>query len=308
VADQRAEKSSMGKRLSPGKPFSIGGSLPTGSHRHAPIKRESARRCILGIWRLGELVHANSAAEVALAQPADAPHNPRWDYVIKRAIDADSNPEHRRQIVQFTAAATSASHPNLVPILDGSSSGPSPYIVMPRLDGQTMQWHLNVNDRKPLPVALWFVRQVSQALATLHDAGWVHGDVKPSNVIIGSHGHVTLIDMGFAARVHTLAGSHFRGTPEFSAPESLAGDLAALPSMDMFSVGRMLWHWLSVTDSVTQHVLEPIATLVEQLVSTEPSERPTAHSVVNQLLRLEIETLGRHIDPENRPVRRSFAA
>ena len=285
-----------------------GGSLPPGGQQRGSTEPRSVRPAILGIWRLGEVIHTNSAAEVALAQPADSRHNPRWDYVIKRAIDADSNPEHRRQIVQFTAAATSASHPNLVPILDGSPSGPSPYIVMPRLDGHTMQWHLNADDGKPLPVALWFVRQVCQALATLHAAGWVHGDVKPSNVIIGSQGHVTLIDMGFAARVHTLAGHQFRGTPDYAAPESLAGDMAALPSMDMFSVGRMLWQWLSVTQVVAQPRLEPIATLVEHLVSGEPSDRPTAESVVNQLLRLEIETLGRHIDPENRPGRESKAA
>tara|TARA_R110002049_G_scaffold2750_4_gene21894 strand:- start:35336 stop:36193 length:858 start_codon:yes stop_codon:yes gene_type:complete len=275
---------------------------------------KSQRPSILGIWRLGKSIHANAAAEVTVAQPADSRHSPRWDYVIKRAVDADTSPEHRRQIVQFTAAATDASHPNLVPILDGSPGGPVPYLVMPRLDGLTMQQHLESRDPKPLPVALWFVRQVSQALAALHAAGWVHGDVKPSNVIIGPQGHVTLIDLGFAARVHTLAGHQFRGTPQYAAPESLAGDMAAMPATDMFSVGRMLWQWLTVSQagnqakSGHQAMLEPIAGLVEQLVSTDPSERPDAAAVVNQMLRLEIETLGRHINPESPPRRESRAA
>ena len=262
----------------------------------------------MGIWRLGEAIHCNAAAEVTLAQPADARHSPRWDYVIKRAIDAEANPEHRAQIVQFTAAATEVSHPNLVPILDGSPGGPVPYIVMPRLDGLTMQRHLESDDPKPLPVALWFVRQISQALAAVHAAGWVHGDIKPTNVIIGPQGHVTLIDMGFATRVHTLAGHTFRGTPDYAAPESLCGDMAAMPAADMFAIGRMLWQWLAISGRDNKTSLEPIATLVEQLVSVDPSERPDAASVANQLFRLEIETLGRHINPEGGSRRATRAA
>ena len=282
---------------------------PSAGPRHRESRKTiSHRPSILGIWRLGKIIHANKAAEVALAQPADSRHNPRWDYVIKRAIDADECPEHRRQLVQFIASAAASSHPNLVAILDGASTGDSPYIVMPRLDGLTMQQHLDSADPKPLPVCLWFIRQISQALAAMHEAGWVHGDVKPSNVIVGPQGHVTLIDLGFAARVHTLAGHRFRGTPQYAAPETLQGDLAAMPSADMFAVGRMLWESMAVSRTVNDLTLEPIAELVEQLVAPDPSRRPTSQFVVDRLLRLEIETLGRHIDPDGRPGNASKAA
>ena len=125
----------------------------------------------------------------------------------------------------------------------------------------------------------------------------MHGDVKPENSVVGPRGHVTLVDLGFASRIHTLPNHHFRGTPEYAAPEALAGSLAAIPAMDIFSLGRVLWQWITRTEQVSQIMLEPVADLVQQMVSKDPDERPTASGVVQVLLQLEIETLGRHIGP-----------
>ena len=85
--------------------------------------------------------------------------------------------------------------------------------------------------------------------------------------------------------------------PPYSAPEALNGEMAAIPAMDIFSLGRMLWQWITQTHQVSPKLLEPVADLVKSMVANDPSERPAAANVVKQLLRLEIETLGRHIGP-----------
>ena len=255
------------------------------------------RAPILGIWRIGDTLHSGPTALLALAQPADAAGSPRWDYVLKRSLGGPDELEGRRQIVQSIAALSGVSHPNLVPVLDASATAATPYLVMPRLEGQTMQESLHVDQEKPLPVALWLVRQTAQALDALHASGWIHGDVKPANVMVGSRGHVTLVDLGFAAKIHTVPNHQFRGTPSYSAPESLAGQMAAIPAMDIFSLGRMLWQWITQTEQASDALLEPVADLVKSMVANDPSERPAAADVVQQLLRLEIETLGRHIGP-----------
>lgn len=258
----------------------------------------SGEASILGIWRLGPTIHRSGHTAIAYAQPADAVGSPRWDYTIKRAVGEDR--EGQRQINQFVSAASTIVHPNVVPVLDASTTGSSPYLVMPLINGQTMgqsmQQHFQ-GASKTLPVALWLVRQLAQALDAVHSAGWVHGDVKPDNVLVGVRGHVTLIDLGFAARVHSVPNHIYRGTPDYSAPESLSGQTAIMPAMDMFSVGRLLWQWLAHIQPIHQSLLEPVAELVEQLVSEDPTDRPSAETVANRLLKLEIETLGCHIQP-----------
>jgi len=262
-------------------------------------QEECKQPAILGIWRLGEVIHQSSTTQLLLAQPADAAGSPRWDYVIKRANRGTDHLEGSRQILQSIAAASCARHPNLIAMLDASTTSNQPYMVMPRLEGEPMQSHLESHNSKPLPVALWLVRQTAQALDSLHTTGWVHGDVKPQNSVVGSRGHVTLVDLGFASRIHTLPKHHFRGSPEYAAPEALAGNLAAIPATDIFSLGRVLWQWITRTEQVSAMMLEPVADLVQQMVSKDPDERPTASGVVQRLLQLEIETLGRHIGPAN---------
>lgn len=260
----------------------------------------AGRPRVLGIWRLGDRIHRSDLAEVTLAQPADAAGSPRWDYVIKRAVGAEVDPEGRLQISRYIGSATSTSHPNLVAVLDGSVTGASPYVVMPRLEGQSMQQMLETSSSQPLPVALWFVRQAAQALSALHAAGWVHGDVKPANLFVGSSGHLTLVDLSFASKRHTPFGPLFRGTPRYASPELLDGGVAALPAMDVFALGRVLWQWLTHVTPTEPADLESVAGLVERMVRSEPAERPAATQVAAELLQLEIATLGGHIGPSDR--------
>ncbi|TWU65752.1 serine/threonine protein kinase [Crateriforma conspicua] len=255
---------------------------------------------LLGIWRLGSVVHRTESAEITLAQPADASQNPRWDYVIKRGLDVEQSPSHRQFIAQAAAASQVAKHPNLVCVLDGSVSGSHPFVVMPRIEGRTLQQHLSDGNNLALPVALWLTRQTAQAITTLHAGGWIHGDIKPANILVSGQGHATVIDLGFARRIHTPLGRVFRGTPEYASPEMLESETAALPSMDVFSLGRMLWQSMAHCNDSSSLVVETASELVASMIDLDPDARPTAASVVDRLLKLEIDALGSHIEPVHR--------
>lgn len=247
----------------------------------------------LGIWRLGPNLHANSSFRVTHAQPVDAIGSPRWDYVIKMGL----SPDGLDGIARSISSGSMVAHPNIVPILDGEIDSQTPFLVMPLLEGRTMKWHLSNGPRKPLPVALWLVRQICQGLQAIHVSGWTHGDVKPENMIVGSNGHVTLIDLAFAHQGTMLQSNPFRGTPQYAAPELLVNASSGSAASDLFAAGRILWEWLSHVDTSSKAILSPVSELVECMVDESPSNRPTAGEITKALLRLEIDTLGEHIVP-----------
>lgn len=248
----------------------------------------------VGIWRLLKRIHRGDWTDLFLVQPADAAGSPRCDYVLKMVRDnPDRLAEGTFQMRAEIAAATDATHPNLVPVLDASLTARQPYAVMPRLEGDTLEMWLE-SSPQPLPVALWWVRQATQATAALHAAGWLHRDIKPANLIVSDRGHVTLIDLGFAAEHRSLGDPVFRGTPQYTAPETLGGGGVMLAASDIYSLGTIL-------AELTQTELDlpnAVAKLIESMTADLPKQRPTAEEVIEQLLRLEIETLGRHILPK----------
>ncbi|MCC9642224.1 protein kinase family protein [Rhodopirellula sp. JC740] len=262
---------------------------------------------ILGIWRVGTHIAHGEGTELYLAQPAETADSPRWDYVLKTVQTPTSGVPSAgptRRISQ-TIASAGIKHPNLIAILDESDSGTAPYVVMPRLDAVNLTERIDGIAQFALPVALWWTRQLAQAAEALHQNGWIHGDIQPANVLVDSQGHATLIDMGNAARIHSPLQPLFRGTPAYAAPELAGGNTAAIPAMDVFSLGRVLWETLALTQPTASSLMESVAELIEGMVAAEPSERPSSSEVVHRLLQLEIETLGCHIVPERTSTRRA---
>ncbi|WP_158222782.1 serine/threonine protein kinase [Rhodopirellula sp. MGV] len=255
----------------------------------------------LGIWRLGPVIHDGIDNVVCHAQPIDAAGSPRWDYAIKVAKTQQAQDGIHRSI----AAASEVSHPNLITILDGDPIGETPYVVMPRIVGESMEANLKRGSGRPLPVALWFVRQLCQALDKMHQTGWVHGDVKPANLIISANGHVTLVDLGYAFEGTLDQASPFRGTPAYAAPELLSNPSAATSASDLYAAGRILWDWLANVETTNELLLSPVCELVEQMADESPRLRPQASKVVQTLLRLEIDSLGDHIEPSQSNQRRA---
>src|SRR6187200_2161860 len=122
----------------------------------------------------------------------------------------------RRRFREEAVVAASVDHPNVVPVHDAGEVDGIAYLAMQYVEGTDLA--ILVRGLDPLaPVhATRIVAQMAQALDCLHDAGYVHRDVKPRNVLVARDGHVYLSDFGLARRLTGDAGAtragHWVGT------------------------------------------------------------------------------------------------
>ncbi len=278
----------------------------------------------IGPWQLVRLLDESELARVYLARPADnATSNQPATYVLK-VLRREWWRDPQAIEMQRRAAwiGRKVSHPHLLPVLSANVQQAPFYFVTPHLPGGSLatileQGKNEQKQRLPLPVTLWIVRQVAEALSALHEsAHLIHADVKPSNIIVSPDGHATLIDLGFA---HTPTESqHWSsrpvvGTLSYIAPEVVTSSLAAEVSSDLYSLGVTLYEMItgslpfaaSAPDQLirlhreskpecVRHVVpqlpKPVASLVHRLLAKDPLRRPTsAISLVEELRRLEIE-------------------
>src|SRR5439155_15867292 len=98
-------------------------------------------------------------------------------------------------------AALAVRHPHLPTVRYAHVTTPPYFLVMDLLPGETLRRRLRRDYRLDVATAVWIARQTADALAALHRAGFMHGDVKPDNIRLVDDGTTRLIDLGFAHRL-----------------------------------------------------------------------------------------------------------
>jgi eukaryotic-like serine/threonine-protein kinase len=160
--------------------------------------------------------------------------------------------EFARKFDREARAAARLSHPNVVSVFDqgqdreGSNS--RPYIVMEYVEGQTLRDVMNREAPMSPKRALEIIEPVLAALATAHNAGLVHRDVKPENVLISDRGQIKVADFGLAKAVssqtNTATQGLLIGTVSYLPPELVMSGHADARS-DVYSAGIVLFELLT---------------------------------------------------------------
>jgi serine/threonine protein kinase len=217
-------------------------------------------------------------------------------------------------------AGLAVKHPHLVRFRRAHVTREPYFLVMDMLAGESLRRRLRRDYLVTLSNALWICRQCAEALSALHRKGFIHGDVKPDNIRLVQAGTAILIDLGFAHRPGENARlrrqGYVLGTVNYLAPELCCNDEPGDTRSDIFSLGVTLFEMLTgqlpyptgpIPKTLVRHASDPpadlqrfnamiprsVATFMKHLLDREPWQRPAAGSVVQQLIALEIASLGR---------------
>lgn len=176
-----------------------------------------------------------------------------WDSKLRRGVAIKrlknlGDPTQSARLVQEAQLAASLQHPAFVKIYALEDSGEAQSIVMELVHGQTLKQLLG---QSPLQErqALEIVRQIAEAMRDAHASGLVHGDLKPSNVMVQPENTVRILDFGLATQADPQATSSVlqadpQGTIAYMAPERLLGQ-PLRASSDIYALGVIFYELLT---------------------------------------------------------------
>lgn len=224
--------------------------------------------------------------------------------------DAARDPTNIQLLRREARVGRIVHHPHLVRVVGAVSERARPFhLVMERARGRSLRVEMREAGRLDATRASCIVRQAAAALAALHRAGYLHGDVKPDNLHVAGR-QVTLLDLGFAHKPGDdgplLGDGYVLGTANYVAPELCDESGRDGPAADVFSLGVTLFELLTgrlpypegdVEETMLRHRdVEPaslrkwqggwpsgLVSLADRMLLRDPERRPTASEVMRAL-------------------------
>ncbi|HET6626883.1 MAG TPA: Stk1 family PASTA domain-containing Ser/Thr kinase [Nocardioidaceae bacterium] len=153
------------------------------------------------------------------------------------------------RFVREARSAARLSHPNVVAVFDQGDDDGTLFLAMEYIPGHTLRDLV----RKEAPMApakaLAMIDPILSALAAAHEAGMIHRDVKPENVLLADDGRVKVADFGLARAIsaetqHTATGGILIGTVSYLSPE-LVVDGRADARSDVYAAGVLIYEMLT---------------------------------------------------------------
>jgi tRNA A-37 threonylcarbamoyl transferase component Bud32 len=195
-------------------------------------------------YRLEELVGSGGMAIVYRGE----------DTLLKRPVAVkvlrepySDDPAFLKRFRREAQAAAALDHANVVRVYDVGEDEGRHYIVMEYVDGQDLKTLIRRRGRMSVEEALSIAAQIAAGVGHAHQAGVIHCDVKPQNVLVTEDGRAKVADFGIA-RALSESGltdpETVWGSPLYYSPEQAAGE-APTPASDVYSIGITLYEMLA---------------------------------------------------------------
>ena len=213
-----------------------------------------------------------------------------------------ANPEVMERFKREILLASRITHKNVIRIHDLGEVGPLKFISMNFVEGRDLKELLRRDGPLPLETALGLMRQIGAALVAAHEAGVVHRDLKPQNVLVDDGGQAYIVDFGISRSVDhgktmTEAGA-VMGTVAYMSPEQARGDVVDHRT-DIYSFGLIVHEMLAGRlPFESAESLSAISVLMRRVQEEAPSLDRTRTGLPPWITRIVARCLRR--DPADR--------
>lgn len=208
------------------------------------LSRLQAGQLLDGRYRVGSWIARGGMATVYLGTDT------KLDRTVALKVahaELAHDPDFVRRFTGEALSVARLSSPNVVGVYDQGSHAGLPYLVMEYVPGQTLRELMRARGRLEPREALDIISGVLAGLAAAHEAGIVHRDVKPENVLLGGGNVIKVADFGLARAAsrasHTQTGMLI-GTAAYLAPEQVARSVSDSRT-DVYAAGVMLFEMLT---------------------------------------------------------------
>lgn len=235
----------------------------------------------------------NLERDVALKLPAPDPNSMDPEEYLLRTL------EEARRLAKVR-------HPNVVLVFGADSFDGQAGIWTELIRGESLESVLERKGTVPWTEVARIGVDAASALSAVHDAGLLHGDVKPANLMQEPGGRIVLIDFGSARRLWDLSATTVVTTPLYAAPELFSGSAPSVAA-DIYALGAILFRTLtgstpldatSMDEILERHqkqqyrsfdefeldLPKPLRMCIEQALAPQPDQRyATAHEMLRAL-------------------------
>ncbi|HEX3650411.1 MAG TPA: serine/threonine-protein kinase, partial [Pseudonocardiaceae bacterium] len=224
--------------------------------------------------------------------------------LLSPGLSAAEAHEARERAMREGRIAARLQHPNAVAVYDVVEDAGQPVLIMEYVPSQSLSAVLDARGPlQPQEVARIGV-QVATALTVAHQAGIVHRDIKPGNVLLADDGIVKITDFGISRAtgdVTVTATGMLAGTPAYLAPEVAKGENPGPPS-DVFSLASTMYaaieghppfgtgentlallHAVAACRTIPPRKAGPLTALLMAMLRANPNDRPTMPDVSRAL-------------------------
>jgi tRNA A-37 threonylcarbamoyl transferase component Bud32 len=241
--------------------------------------------------------------------------------LMQRRVAIKVLPERRVENSTYLArfqrearAAAALDHRNIVRAYDVDNDGSAHYLVMEYVEGRDLLTMVKQDGPLDYPLAAEYIRQAAEGLAHAHEAGLIHRDVKPANLLVDRKGVVKLLDLGLArftgeeyASLTVANDENVLGTADYLAPEQALDSHGVDARADIYSLGcsfyfiltghppfpegtlpqRLMAHQRDMPTSVREErpdAPEDLVAICMRMMAKKPDDRPQSAAEVAELM------------------------